>query len=184
MAANSSLVHFGAIGTVHVAAVGTAAPTDATTALAAAWKDVGWISEDGVGLNDTSEDGSEFKGWGGIIRTVAGSVSKEISFSCLETSQLVWELYFGSTNVGVSPVVKFDIPAAGASVQKALCINTSETINATLYPIRFYFPTVEITSRGELRLNSDDAIAYEMTFKALGTGSLGSVFGVVAAMAG
>lgn len=48
MAVDSSEVVVGASGKVWVAPAGTAVPIDPTTALAAAYKDVGYLSEDGV----------------------------------------------------------------------------------------------------------------------------------------
>ena len=51
-------------GGIYRAAAGTTLPTDATTSLAAAFKEIGYISEDGV-TNSISKTTNEIKEWGG-----------------------------------------------------------------------------------------------------------------------
>ena len=51
-------------GAVFRAVAGTAAPTDATTALAAAFKDLGYCSEDGL-VNTNTPSSTKIKAWGG-----------------------------------------------------------------------------------------------------------------------
>ena len=53
-------------GALFRAPAGTALPTDAVTALAEAYKCLGYVSEDGV-TNSTSIDSDEVKAWGGDI---------------------------------------------------------------------------------------------------------------------
>ena len=60
------------LGGVFCAPAGTTLPTDASTALATAFKDQGYISEDGV-TKSYSNDIQEIKEWGGatvlVVRT-------------------------------------------------------------------------------------------------------------------
>jgi len=59
---DAAAVRVAVTGAVYVAPTGSTAPTDATTALDAAWKSVGYISEDGVvESNDTENE--EVKAW-------------------------------------------------------------------------------------------------------------------------
>ena len=60
-------------GAVYSAPLGTALPTDATTELDAAFKALGYISEDGM-TNSNSPESENIKAWGGVI---VSSVQKE-----------------------------------------------------------------------------------------------------------
>ena len=53
-------------GAIYRAPLGTTLPTDATTALDAAFKELGHVSEDGVS-NSQDLSVSEIKAWGGVI---------------------------------------------------------------------------------------------------------------------
>ena len=61
-------------GAVFVAPTGTTLPTDATTALGTAFKELGYVSEDGV-TNNNSPESENVKAWGGdtvLIRRTRG----------------------------------------------------------------------------------------------------------------
>ena len=51
-------------GAIYRAALGSTIPTDATTSLASAYKQLGYVSEDGL-TNTNSPESDEVKAWGG-----------------------------------------------------------------------------------------------------------------------
>jgi hypothetical protein len=93
-------------GGVYRAPLGTVLPLDASTALAAAYKPMGYLSEDGIApTRDTSIE--KIKAFGGdIVAALLSDESKSFEFTLLEVfSQEVQEFVHGTTNVTVTPAV-------------------------------------------------------------------------------
>jgi hypothetical protein len=79
-------------GDVYYGAIGTTAPTDTTTALNAAYKAVGLLSEDGV-TEAREEDSNDYYAWGSIlVRTVRSRHRRSFSFVALENNKDLWVL--------------------------------------------------------------------------------------------
>lgn len=102
---DASNVSFGkpkATGAVFVAPAGTALPTDATTALAAAYKGLGYVSEDGL-VNSVETDTENVNAWGGDLVLVGQtSFSETFTVNLLETNAEALKVYYGADNVTVS----------------------------------------------------------------------------------
>lgn len=91
-------------GGVYRAPLGTALPTDASTTLAAAYKPLGYLSEDGiVPTRDTSVE--KIKAFGGdIVAALLSDESRSFAFTLLEVfAQEVQEFVNGTANVTVTP---------------------------------------------------------------------------------
>lgn len=91
-------------GGIYKAVIGTALPTDATTALAAAYKPLGYVGEDGIAPTiDTSVE--KIKAFGGdVVAMLLSDESRSFAFTLLEVfSQDVNEFVWGSANVVVTP---------------------------------------------------------------------------------
>lgn len=102
-------------GGVYYAPLGTALPTDATTALAAAYVPLGLISDAGLRPSrDTSVD--KKKAWGGdVVAQLLTDESASFEFTLLELfSGDVNKFVFGTANVTVTP------PAAGVGTKTAI----------------------------------------------------------------
>ena len=87
-------------GGVYRAALGTALPTDASTALAAGYTALGYISESGITpTRDTSVE--KIKAWGGdIVAALLADESRSFEFTLLEQfSKDVQEFVHGTANV-------------------------------------------------------------------------------------
>lgn len=93
-------------GGVAFAPLGTALPTDASTALAAAFKRFGYISEDGVVPSGDAASTEDVRGWGGDIIArlkTAGSVER-YDYTLVELmSDIVNQFIYGTGNVTVTP---------------------------------------------------------------------------------
>lgn len=105
MANNANNVSFGkpnASGAIWVAPYGTTVPTDATSTLGNAFKNVGYISEDGL-VNEVSTDVESIKAWGGdTVLSGQSSFEETFTFNAIETNEEALKLYYGDDNVVVS----------------------------------------------------------------------------------
>ena len=78
-------------GAVFAAPIGTAVPSDASTALDQAFKCLGYVSEDGV-TNTVETEGEDIKAWGGdVVATPRTSRSEKLVMTFIEQRQEVFE---------------------------------------------------------------------------------------------
>lgn len=88
-------------GAIFVAPKGTAVPVDATTALAAAFVNLGYVSEDGL-TNTIATDTNDTKAWGGdTVLTQQTSYKETFSFGLIEIKEAALAQYYGPENISV-----------------------------------------------------------------------------------
>lgn len=165
---NAQAVRVGVTGTVYVAPVGTALPTTIAGSLNAAFKSVGFISEDALteSLAITTE---RLRAWQRPvgIRTLTTEVEWTFQFGMLETSPLVLDLYYGlddGTTVA-SGVATTAINAFPQSVQRAMVIEIVDGDVTTRYTI----PVVEIGDREEITHNLSEGTIWGVTVNVMGS---------------
>jgi len=164
---NEDAVRVGVTGTVFVAPKGTTLPTDVTTALNAAFKSVGFISEDALveSLSITTE---RLRAWQRPvgIRTLTTEVEWTFQFGMLETSPLVLDLYYGGAETTVAGgVATTDILAWPTSTQRAMVIEIEDGDVITRYAI----PVVEIGERQEINHKNSEGTIWGVTTNVMGT---------------
>lgn len=167
MSNNASNVSFGkpkATGAVFVAPAGTTLPTDATTALNAAFKGLGYVSEDGL-VNSVETDTENVNAWGGDLVLVGQTTFMEtFMVNLIETNPEALKVYYGEDHVTVdgdsitikqnsaplpSVVVVFEIVLTGGRVK------------------RIVVPNAQIVDRsGEITYVDGEPIAYPALFQA------------------
>jgi hypothetical protein len=152
-------------GAVLSAPAGTAGPADPTTAWAAAWVNLGWISEDGV-TESYSDDSNEIKAWQGgtTVRTVITGSTATYQFTAIETNKEVLARYHKGSNVTADVGNTFSTIEI-ASAQADSRAWGFDVIDGTNH-IRIVLERAEVTERGDITYNSSDAIGYEMTVTA------------------
>lgn len=166
MAVTAGNVRVAVTGAVSKAATGSTAPTDAATALDAAFKDLGGISEDGVTLSlPDNGDRTPIKVWqnGATVRTVRQTSEDlpTLQFTMVETKLETIETYFGVTVTQAVADGSFEYTVENRSAAAYVLdvVDGSELI-------RLYIPQGVVSSVGEVSLTNTDAIGWQVTVDA------------------
>lgn len=140
-------------GAIFHAPLATTLPTTAFTALNAAFKDVGYVSEDGVTESQGAES-NPIKAWGGdTVRTVQTAHNVTYRFSMIETNDESVALFYGN-GTAASHVINGDVLEHQEFVLDML---DGDAV------IRIVIPDGQITERGEVVYASGGAMLYPVT---------------------
>lgn len=140
------------------------APTDGTTALNAAFKDLGYVSEDGVTISfPDAGDVTNLKAWQNqatvrTLRTTTEDVPT-ISLTLIETKIEVIEAVFGvSVTSGASEgSFEYDANDTRTSARVVLSIVDGSEL------IRLYAPQAVVSSIDDMTLTSTDVLGWSIT---------------------
>lgn len=152
-------------GWLFVAPKGTTIPTDASTALAGGFKNLGFVSEDGIKNNNTSES-DNIKAWGGqIVLTTSTEKVDEFSMTLLETLNTdVLTTIYGATNVSTGTNTINVTVNATETPEYIFVIEVAMTGNVLK---RIVIPCGKISEMGEIVYKDDEPIGFEITIAAL-----------------
>jgi hypothetical protein len=153
----------GSVSVTGYGVTGTALPTDATTGLIAAYKDVGTITDDGI-TDSTSQDSTDFYSWQGntLVATLLGQYNKTFKFAASETNgQTLALLYPGSTltQTGTGVTVAEKPPVKDVRTWVFHGISDSGKLQRVVIPLG------QVSERGDLVWSSKDLTVYEFTVK-------------------
>jgi hypothetical protein len=166
MALSTSQVGVAVTGEISVAPTGTALPTDTTTALNAAFKGLGYVSDDGITENvDRSID--DLVAWQNatVVRSVVTDAKITYEFTLWQTNVDVVQTVNGVTVTQSAPHGTYGMVAGTTGGNKAWVLYIVDGAEIK----RIVIATGEITERGETVYASDEAIGYEVTLSAYGT---------------
>ena len=153
-------------GAVFRAVAGTTPPSDATTSLAAAFKDLGYCSEDGL-VNSNSPSSTTIKAWGGdTVLTIQEEKEDTFKLTLIEVLNTeVLKAVYGSTNItgalNTGLTVKANSKEPEEGVWAIELVLNSNTVK------RVVIPKGKITEIGEISYTDSDAIGYEITITAV-----------------
>lgn len=147
-------------GAIYRARVGTAVPTSPTDPLPVAWREMGWISEEGLteSPNDTTK---EIKAWqnGTTVRRLITGSTYNFKFKAIETNALTLETYHKGSSIGTAGGVS-TLEVLGASAQRWMF--AFDLVDGDKH-LRVVLQDAEVTERGPVVYKNDEAIGYEMT---------------------
>lgn len=155
-------------GAIHVAPAGTTLPTDAATALDAAFVNLGYVSEEGL-TNANSAASETIHAWGkDIIYTMDGD-DETYSWTLLEVLDAnVQKFIRGEDNVTVAEggamSVQVKRPSARAQMEERVIVVEMILHNRA---VRHVIPRGVITEVGEVTYTDDDTVGYQVTVTAL-----------------
>lgn len=166
-----------ATGGVWLGPYGTAAPTDASTALGAGFVAAGYIGEDGL-TEATERSTDKVKAWGGdTVKVLQTDYAVTYTFTFLEThNDAVLEAVYGEDNV-----TKTAATASTGTLRTVLLNSDTLPHQAFVFEIkdgdsriRIHVPDGQITEVGEITYNDSEVIGYQVTVEAFRDATLGA----------
>jgi hypothetical protein len=153
-------------GAINSAVTGTALPTDEATALNAAFKDSGYISDAGLKIG-SNQNSTEINDWSGnVVRTIMAGYGNQLSWEHLEWNEQSLKNFLGDANVTAVTTVgtptKITAKFNGDEMPvKEWVLNIKDGVRK----IRVVVPNGQVAERGEISFLKTDAIKLPITLK-------------------
>lgn len=155
----------GGNGCVFVAPLGSTLPTDAETALDAAFASLGFVSTDGI-RNTNSPSAENVKAYGGdVVLTLQTEKPDTFQFTLMEVKNVdVLKFVYGSDNVTGTLATGITVNATSDEARD-VCLVFEHILRGGVKK-RVVVPDAKITSVGEIALNDTAASGYDVTVTA------------------
>lgn len=153
-------------GAIYSAPLGTALPADAVTELAADFKSLGYVSDDGL-TNKNTPSSDTVTAWGGdTVATPQKEKTDEFTYTLIEAlnSDVLKEVY-GEDNVTGTLEAGISIKA-NATELPAHVIVVDMILNGGVLK-RIVVPSGKVSELGEVKYGDEDVMGYETTLTAL-----------------
>ena len=153
-------------GAVWSAPLGTTLPTDAITELDAAFKSLGYISEDGL-TNANSPESDNIKAWGGdTVANVQTSKDDTFTYTLIEAMNVnVLKEVYGQGNVTGTLETGITIKANNEEHEEH-CLIVDMILKGGILK-RIVIPSGKVSEVGEISYVDNDAVGYETTIEAI-----------------
>lgn len=149
-------------GAIFYAPVGTTLPTDATMALAAAFVNCGYVSEDGV-TNSFAPATDKVKAWGGdTVKVLQTDRPDDYSFTLIETlKKEVRKVVYGDNNVTEDASGNLTIKATAEPLESRSWV--IDMIVEGGRADRIVIPNGTLSDLGDIVYKDDDITGYAVT---------------------
>ena len=153
-------------GAIWRAPLGTALPTDATTALNVAFKCLGYVSEDGL-TNDNSPESDTVKAWGGdTVLTLQTEKPDTFTYTLIEAINIdVLKSVYGDDNV--SGTLTTGITVRANSDEQEASSYVIETLMKGGILKRIVIPNATLSELDTITYKDDEAVGYGVTLTAM-----------------
>lgn len=150
-------------GQVHVAVVGSTAPTDADSALSAAWTHLGLISEDGATFTD-SKDIENIGAWQSFypVRRIVTGRDAMVSFVLRQWNEQTVPFALGGGTITGTTDFTYTPPEPEDIDERAMCVTWQDGDR----DFRLYIPKGMVTENVETNLTRTSAADLPITFGA------------------
>lgn len=148
-------------GIVFFAASGTTLPTDSTTALASAFKDCGYVSEDGVSY-DNSRESTDIREMGGkVVLSIQTTKTDTFKFTLIESlNENALKAVYGDSNVTTTSGAYSIVSNSDQPVVRVWAIDMLMTDGRSC---RYVIPAGKVTAVDTITYNGSSAVGYSIT---------------------
>ena len=153
-------------GGIYRAPLGTALPTDASTALTGTYESLGYIATDGVTHAFEFESG-DYRAWGGdIVLSYLTSKTNRFSFGLIEVlNKTTYETIYGPNAVSGTLSTGITVAADGSDPSEYVYVIELAMRDGAMK--RIVIPEGALSEVGEVVYKDDEAVGYELTLNAL-----------------
>lgn len=160
MAGDASNAAIWANADVLIAPVGTAAPTNVTTAWSNTWSPVGLLDPEAGFTEDRNEDVNKIYAWGGLlVKTLKSKHERTIKFTALESNQTIFNLVNPGSSRSTAAGLTTSTVKVPSQAEFAIAFETRDGSHVK----RRIVKRASIESVGTIKESESEVTIYELT---------------------